>query len=308
MRTLIFIFLLSSPAFALETDNYLVWLRNLESSEAEINDHLSSEIRASLRTTDASMSCEQVTTHVSKVFRSFLAHHNPIENWLLEHLSKDQIYPQTIDYVSTSIYRDPFRFYLPKMGLAPNIMVNGIYFGTDKLSHFASTGHHYFTIYRSLREKMGEEKAEEAAILYGATDEKMVHGYWSSGVFSFGDLEANYQGLQFYKRMCQGNSPYLKNNGSQWELSRGPRISEYVSPLWDETFNPSYFLPKNWEKIAPVLKAEYCREARSFRVLERLGRYLIRGRTSFSSKTLLKLQATKLVPLPQSFTELCLKN
>ena len=266
------------------------------------------EISDALKTAKNDMSCSEITNHISKGFRSFMIHDNPVEKWLFEHLSSDQIYPQTTDYVSMSIYRDPFRFYLPQIGLAPNIMVQGNYFGTDKLSHFASTGHHYYLIYNSVLPHADEDKAKLAAILYGATDEQAVHGFWASGVFSYADLEANFQGMMFYRRLCTGNDSYLKQNNGRWEISQPFKIADYVSPSWDESFNPSYYLPKNWEKISPVLKKDYCPQLKSFSVIKRMAGYQRRRRENFSTLALKAMQIQKTTPTPQSFTQLCLQD
>jgi hypothetical protein len=94
------------------------------------------------------------------------------------------------------------RFYLKYSGLSPNLQINGYYLGADKLSHFASTGRRYLKRYLKKKKKgFSEEDSVQAAIRYGLLNEASVLGWWASGVFSYADMEANYQGLVYYKKI-----------------------------------------------------------------------------------------------------------
>ncbi len=183
--------LFSLKAIALETDNYLAWGIRLQDASPHINRFLREGIQSSLKEikNHEKHTCEAITQLIAKDFASHLVHDNPVENWLFEVLSREEIFPADIHHVQESIYREPYRFYIPWFGLAPNIQVNNYYFGTDKLSHFASTGMIYYRIYhRELRKGRSIPESEKAAIDWGIRDEKSVHGYWASGVFSYADL------------------------------------------------------------------------------------------------------------------------
>lgn len=291
----ILLILLSLSAFALETDNYLVWDRELKDSRSSINQFFNDEMEKILEDSESqSLSCQEITKKIGKVFASHLVHDNPVEKHLLEVLGSDEIYPATLFFVEESIYRDPFRIYIPYFGLAPNIQVNGFYFGTDKLSHFASTGRIYF-------EKFQKTSSLEKALTWGIQDEKSVHGYWASGVFSFADLEANYQGFLFYQNLCGGKNPYLGRKNQEWVLERKFDIKDYVSGLWDESYLESYRLPGNWEKVRPILQREYCSLKNSPLVRNRFHYYSthLPGSSSLPYFKGLKL------PKAQSFQELC---
>lgn len=305
MKVLIFfaVILLSFSVHALETDNYLSWQTELQDASLHINSYFSRKIQETLDQSQnqESKSCQAITEEIGKTFASKLVHDNPVENWLFSVLSNDEIYPANLDYVQESIYRDPFRFYIPWFGLAPNIQVNGFYFGTDKLSHFASTGMDYFKIYmrsHSLRK----------AIQWGILDEKSIHGYLSSGVFSYADLESNYQGLRFYLRFCQGKVPYLKKIGTQWVLVRNPDIKDFVNGFWDETFELSHRLPENWKRVKVILRDQYCHLSQTERVMTRVNYYLQNSKASLSQKYLNELKSSGKLPDPdvsQSFKNLC---
>lgn len=309
--TLLMIFF-SFQTLALETDNYYAWEKELEDSSPAINRFFTKGIRNALRKipNHSTKSCVDMTMLIAKDFDSKLVHDNPVENWLFEVLSDEEIFPASLKYVDKSIYRDPYRFYIPWFGLAPSIQVNGYYFGTDKLSHFASTGMSYFKAFRkALLQGNSVKSAERKAIDSGVLAEKKILGFWSSGVFSYGDLESNYQGLNFYRRFCESNSPYLKRDtGGNWHLAHIPNIQDYVNGFWDETFEESHRLPENWEKVALVLKDEYCSKKDIASVRARMGYYLQTSQKSYSKLYLEHLKDSGSIPDPQSFDQLCSKR
>jgi hypothetical protein len=312
VKTFIFLYAIffSLSALALETDNYFVWNKELRDSSSYIDRYFEEKISEALtKISPESKTCQEVTIEIAHDFASHLVHDNPVENWLFSVLTSEEITPTTLNWVEESIYREPYVFYIPWFGLAPNIQVNGFYFGTDKLSHFASTGMIYYKIFqRELARNKNLTSALKAAIDWGVRDEKSVHGYWASGVFSYADLESNYQGLRFYRNFCEGTSPYLKKDVSgQWTLANRPAIKEFVSGLWDETYNLSYRLPENWEKVKPVLSG-YCDLAQSTPVKERMKYYSQKIPVSFSNHYLEDLKANGVAPAPersQSFVGLC---
>lgn len=317
MKTIYFFLTLtcSFACLALETDNYLSWNKELRDSARHIDRFFEEGITEGLKkiSSHETKTCHEMTVELAKDFASYLVHDNPVENWLFKVLNTEEMFPGDLFYVEDSIYREPYRFYIPWFGLAPTIQVNGHYFGTDKFSHFASTGMIYYKIYvRELRKGRTSEEAMKAAIDWGVRDEKSVHGYWASGVFSYADLESNYQGALFYLNFCQGDRPYLQQISSgEWVLASKPEIKNYVNGLWDETFETSYRLPENWNKVREVLQSEYCALADSPQVRSRMIYYQKSSARSESKKYLDELKMNGSIPDPmatQSFTRLCHPN
>lgn len=315
MKAFLIILLLTplQSSLALETDNYIVWGRELQDASPAINTYFRNEIESVLiQNSSKQLNCLEITALIGERFRSRLVHDNPVENHLMDILraEQDEIFPQGLKYVPESIYRDPYRFYIPFFGLAPNIQVGGFYFGTDKLSHFASTGRIYFEEFlAAIKKGHSQKSAELAAIEWGIRDENTVHGYWASGVFSFADMEANYQGLQFYRRLCYDQKDsYLKQNADgSWFLRKKPDISHYVDGNWDESYLESYRLPGNWEKVRPVIQKEYCHLIHSTEVTDRRARYFKNSKISPSMKYLQTQKENGSVPDPssQSLSRLC---
>jgi hypothetical protein len=319
MNKLILTFLImafATKTYALETDNYLMWKRGLKDSSKAINAHILSEIKLALskiNSNEKSQGCLEATEAVAGRFMSYYIDKNPLENWVTANLSDDEIYPRNGGYVSESIYRNPFRFYLAKFPLAPNVMINGVYLGTDKLTHISSTGRRYFNHYlKELKKGATDREALMSAVRFGLKNEASILGYWSSGVLSYGDMEANFQGLLFYKKLCfDSTETYLvQDDDDKWHVGLTPDIRDYINPYLDETFNLSYRLPANWVKVAPIIKAEYCSLADSQRVVNRMAHYHTFSHRSFSLDYVRELQAQKYedAPVPedtQSFNDLC---
>jgi hypothetical protein len=88
--------------------------------------------------------------------------------------------------------------------LSPTINVYGVYLGTDKIGHFFQQGHEYYRAYRE-EEARGHSPAEStsAAVQIGIGQERGFYGEAMVGVYSNGDLAANFAGLQFYLNLTR---------------------------------------------------------------------------------------------------------
>lgn len=299
---------LSATCQALETDNYLVWDKELQDASATIDSFINQKISLVLKKNPKS--CQEAVEEIGKELESKLVHDNPVEIYLMQALSEDEqeIFPQSIKHTEISIYRNPYRILIPDFGLSPNIQVNGYYFGTDKLSHFFSTGRIYFEQYtKALKKGFSREAAEKFAIDWGIDDENKLHGFWASGVFSYADLESNYQGFLFYRSLCEA-SRIRKPRNRSWMLVNPLSIKDYVDGNWDETYLESYRLPENMEKVQPFL-ISYCPMRSNTLVSQRMDYYQSTSTASSSMAYLSSLQknAAKNVPQvnQQSLSRLC---
>jgi len=302
------LFFLIQSVFALETDNYVTWKRELSDSSEIINEILKEQILIAA-SEETNQDCRSLMEAVSNKFKAFLVHGNPLENWLKEKLTAEQIYPKDRSYLNESIYRNPLRFYTPLFSLSPNLQVSGIYFGTDKLTHFSSTGRRYFEHY-SKKIKSGKSPTEalDSAIRFGLQNEAGPLGIWSSGVFSYADVEANYQGFLFYQNICMSKNSYMISRNGNWKMIRRPDIRLFVNPDWDETHNRSYYSKENWKKISAVLRSEYCPLMKTNLVLKRSEHYRKNYVESYSMKFIRTLQSSgaNLAPKAPEFS--CAKD
>ncbi len=300
-------------ASALETDNYIVWEQSLPDSALDFNAFFAARIDEALADVNAHAvpaSCEAVSYRIAAEFKTVLGT-NPIEDFA-HHGLPGKVFPAEGKYVEESILHNT-RFYLRFSGLAPNVQINGVYLGLDKLAHFASTGRRYLKRYLK-RRRAGADEAEatRAAIRYGLLNEASVLGWWASGVFSYGDMEANYQGLRFYKKLClEGGDSYLsQDEAGKWYVAMAPDLRDYVNPYWDESYNPSYYTASSWPVVRDAIVRRYCAIKTSETVQERFRYYDDFNHTSFSLEYIRELQARgfRNAPIPtvhQTVPNLC---
>lgn len=285
MKTIILVlsasaaFLLSS-ANALETDQFHAASHILKESSAPLNAYVEDKFERALKDANnkrQNISCPEVAEMVmneivgkfsiSKISQ-FAKNSDQIERFPDDSLS-------TWQYIQSSIYKDAgFPFYHGL--LARTINVGGVYIGTDKLGHFALIGRGYYRDYRkNLEKKMTTSEAEKTAVLSGIKQEIHLLGYTLGGVLSFGDMEANYQGMTFAREMCEGENPYLQNVGGDWtrNTSRPFDFKNYVNPKMDESYKPAFWRPGLWKKIAPNIAEVYCDLKNNPLYIERIEMY-----------------------------------
>ncbi len=309
IAVLIILFSLSASgrALALETDNYLAWEVTLPDSGEEFNKFFGERIEhalAEVNSLNRPVSCEAMSYRIAAEFKTILGT-NPIEDFAHTELT-GMVFPVEEKFVQESILNET-RFYLQFTGLAPNVQINGVYLGLDKLAHFASTGRRYFKRYlKRLRAGDTETEATQSAIRYGLLNEASVLGWWASGVFSYGDMEANYQGLRFYQKLCfDQKDPYLsQDERGKWSVAKKLDLKAFVNPYWDESYNPSFYTRSSWPLVRAAIVRRYCAIKSSTRVQERMRHYDSFAHRSFSLDYIRELQEAghRHAPIPAQQT------
>jgi hypothetical protein len=260
-----------------EVDNYYAWEYEIRDSYQEFNTYLNEQIKAILDKINEdkdfllSAGCEEVTLRVMDVLGTtwYLFYHSgalntDMEIWAEENESIDRV-PRfgdlLNDYYNQSIYApNIYYFGIWPAGIDVTINVGGIYFGTDKISHFLGSGYEYFRIY--LKQKSKNEgskdqldtKAHFEAIRWGVKQEGGILGMKTVKVFSYADLEANYQGLLMAINLCRGENANITFDGSKWILKKPVDFRDYVNPNWDETFNVSAYTENRLKKVVENIK------------------------------------------------------
>ena len=59
--------------------------------------------------------------------------------------------------------------------------------------------------------------AKKDVVKWGFTLEGTITGKWSK-MLSYGDMEANYQGLKLFRRLCGEKKSYLKKEDNFWVI------------------------------------------------------------------------------------------
>ena len=136
---------------------------------------------------------------------------------------------------------------------APTVLVHGYYMGTDKIDHFFQQGYDYYArVTRIEAAGGGTPEAIAAAVARGVRQEHNWFGTLASGVYSNGDLAANYAGMKFYLNLRRpvriGDRvmpPLFIRTPEGWRLRPGVNPDRLIEPFLsnhlDESLNPSRY-------------------------------------------------------------------
>lgn len=153
-------------------------------------------------------------------------------------------------------YKDSFYVFMPLdyATISPTVNIYGVETGWDKIEHLFQQGHNYFTTYRNaLKTGKPAEDAVKAAVKWGKRTENTYFGLMVSGVYSNGDLVANYAGLKFYegltrelKLVDKTRPPLVKLVDGRWAIdsqavSNENLIKPFVTDHMNEALNPSIY-------------------------------------------------------------------
>lgn len=334
-RFFLLVILLTLPVrlYSLEPDPYLIWTHSkLNDSTFEVNQFLNAKLLEFLgqrinvkKKVDSKFVQYQLKTNkvksspvaCSRVAWKYLDYIRPhfFKNLLTRFYFKNKnldIYPRKKKFFhdyNQSIYHGFLWPFL--MPIAQMVKINHVYLGTDKLSHFFSSGRRYYKIYlRELKKGKTSLEAQIKAIDMGLglKEEKGVLGLWSSGIFSYADLETNYQGMRLAIDMCEGDNPYLILDGDgNWQIKNQIEIRKYVSPLWDESYNSSYYAGYRKKKAYRAIIQKYCQLGLTPAVKKLWANYSKRLQHNTNTWYLEKMVKEEKIPSPQedSLASIC---
>lgn len=297
LAALLLLLAAAAPCRALESDQYYAWGRELADATDVLNAKVRLEIDRALAAINAEpagrrLSCHAVVRRVVPHFRKFIF--QDIELWATNSTLVPRI-PATpaeeLEYRERFLYHRTHLFDVgTKVPPSPTIELNGVRLGTDKLSHFFSEGWMYYKWFRGYRQAGASvEEAEERAIRRGMAWERTILGFVSSGVFSLGDLEANYQGMRFLAGMCEATAdgpPTLARDAHGWRFVGEFDFRDHVTPEWDESYQPPIFRRGRWNKVRPVLVG-YCPQLHDESVRRRRLDYEARDRETPTERAVL---------------------
>lgn len=275
----IFISLISPYVFGAETDQYLTWDVELKDSAEILNEYFNTTLENYLehvnRRSKPIRNPEELTIAVYYHFFHFLGW-SRLRTYLRNNPNVDK-YPTMdvgkFEYYQMSIHNGfafPY-FFLP---MARTIRVGDVYFGIDKLCHFFGFGRRYYQRYcRYIREGLSEEEAMKKVVLWGIFHEDNLVGKLVDGIFSHGDLEANYQGFLLARDLCGGDPPYIENIDGKWKLVRKIDFRDYINPGFDESYNNNHYWLMRKRIVLRTLREKYCSRLNTPIVRERFSKY-----------------------------------
>ncbi len=250
--------LLIKPSLrAAEVDQFSTRHLDLIDSNEVVNKQANKHVQEILTRLQSSGCDEDVLySELKKVF----ANHKNGE--LTISMINDKEFPRHQIPLKESVYADWNRFdgYLlgrpsaakSPLALGPLLNINGIRIGTDKFEHIFGRGFEYFKRYYL------KERSLKSVMKYGIRGEKTIFGgnILATGVFSYADLSANFNGMRFWNHILQlrpdimddNIGPYISCKNNQFVQVKRIDFSHYIDESMDESINCSKFARKNSAK------------------------------------------------------------
>lgn len=280
----------SAPANASETDQFLAMDVKLDDSARALNRFLNTEAIKFLAEENARPNPVESPERLTEKYYFYLfkgLYASRLRSWLHTSDKVDRYPDNSVGYfkhLRMSIFGvSSFPFILP---MSRTIRVGDVHFGIDKMGHFWGFGRRYFTRYLRLREQgLTEEEAMQKVVMRGFLVERYFVGNVVDGIFSYADLEANFQGMMLARALCDEEDPYFKRLDDTWILARPIDIQPYITPGFDESYNPCHYIGRRKKHVFKVLRRDYCDTFNLPIVQERFARYDTYPR-SFSQKVI----------------------
>lgn len=120
--------------------------------------------------------------------------------------------------------------HLAKLGFM--MKVGGFMVGSDKFGHFMQQGYEYFKMLHR------DKKSLKEVLEWGDMTERTYLGLLTTGIYSYGDLAANYDGIRFWERV---SNDYFSCHEGIWRQNVRFDWLDYVNYAWDEGINCSRY-------------------------------------------------------------------
>jgi hypothetical protein len=272
-----------SSVSAFETDQYNLPPKPLTDIGNEVSDHVEAKLREAVEKVNAEILAQRNCLEAKSVDGERKGCDLPNSATLrLEYLrSEDSIAREVFEqlgggvppFTSMGTWMDSHRFVAQParyrtsywksifilnpviaLTISPTVNLYGSEFGTDKIAHVFQQGYTYYKTYRrTLAEGSTPMEARQRAVRWGQKSERTFYGTLVAGVYSNGDLAANYAGLKFYEglthpvRIGDTTRPaVLELKDGFWQFNDDANIQEallkpFVSDHLNEALNPSIF-------------------------------------------------------------------
>jgi hypothetical protein len=271
--------LLPSVALGFETDQYDLPPRPLADIGPEVAAHVELKLRAAADKVNAEIALREQCVAARGQITQACGDPNS-EKIRLEYLRTEdaiahQVFTQLGDgfppFTSMGTWMDshhfaaqPSRFHTTiwksifilnpgvALTISPTVNLYDSEFGTDKIAHVFQQGYTYYKTYRhALAEGATPAEATSKAIRWGQKSERTFYGTLVAGVYSNGDLCANYLGLKFYQGLTNPitigettRPAVLELHQGRWIfMSNAPDLllKPLISAHLNEALNPSIF-------------------------------------------------------------------
>ncbi len=266
MKTTILLTLLalSTSTFAAEADNFTANFLNLSDSSGPVNKLANEYLNQAVNKLNSEGECGQKESEAKlyEELKKYFSNHSKGE------LVKTILYRHTIAKTELPLKESVYgewkvtNGYLlgrkkaatSPLALSPLIQIGDQAIGVDKLEHMFGMGFSYFSQY------YGKNKSIEHVLKVGILKEKTFLGgnVLATGVFSYGDLAANFNGMRFWNHVLLKDDdilgreynlgPYVACENSKWTVKNEIDFRNYVDASMDESINCSKFANKSGER------------------------------------------------------------
>ncbi|MBG07871.1 MAG: hypothetical protein CME68_03885 [Halobacteriovoraceae bacterium] len=245
-------------AWTAEVDNFTGRFNDrLKDSTAVFNKKTNEFFRQGLKNANRGLlKCNEkkLYFHLQKYFNSTFF--GEIVRWVNETNSLDKRFIS----VKKSIYRDFGPSESIVLGIlsklrpvhSPNLRMGDVYLGSDKFEHFFSSGFRYF------KSHYRKGKTLKKTLMIGLKEEYGILGRLPTGVISYADLAADFNGMRFWNHVLQKKSdvlgaendlgPYVECIDKKWTLVKEMNWGDYLDDSMDEAINCSQFKKKSMVK------------------------------------------------------------
>ena len=244
---------------ASEVDQFTNRYEPLSDASTIINQQANIFFKKALTIANKKNSCKEKKLY--KSLRKFFRNHikGQLTPFVLESSSvpkrivalENSIY-QTLDFNLSPVIRSSLYFNTDTSGVI--VRMGDTQIGSDKFEHFFGRGWAYF-------ERMYKKGKSITSILkYGNYLERYHLGAATTGVYSYGDLVANFNGMRFWNHILQKHDdilgadqnlgPYVECQNSKWVQVKQLNFLDYIDAAWDEANNCSNF--KNERAVALI--------------------------------------------------------
>lgn len=245
--------LLIPTTLAYEVDNFTNRYDPLSDSKNELNQFMNRRLNKALNRINSQQSQTCLKKDIIKAIKNEIAaepNSNNLKSDLENFASTSPNIQRHVVDINKSIYSNRTLnekingFMLTSAGIDPSININGQYVGIDKLGHFLYEGYWYYDVYKNDPTRSGLKQV----LNNGLDSEKKFFGQKTTGIKSYADLSANYEGFLFWNNLYGGSDPYFSCVNGKWNQIREFNWSDYVSAGWDEGINCSEYQSSDLKK------------------------------------------------------------
>lgn len=257
VRTMLrlFLVLMSTTTLASEVDHFTDRFVPLKDSETALNERVNYYFKKSIDDANAKSDGVCHKWDLLNGMREYFANH--IQGELIKDILHMDAFDRRTIAVKGTIYGDykfnngfllAGRMARKGVGMGSIIRVGDFYVGSDKFEHMFGRGYSYFIGHYYRKHSLIQ------TLRQGLWDERFWFGglWFQTGVFSYGDLVANFNGMRFWNHILgefsdvlgEGKVPNAVCEGGRWKLNREIRLAEYLDNGFDEGINCSQFPTK----------------------------------------------------------------